>query len=56
MMKNNKDERKSRFLMTSDDQGGDDRDFQVIEEVITPTATPVFGRDQPAVKMPGVPR
>ena len=29
---------------------------QVIDEVATPAATPVFEREQPAVKMPGVPR
>ena len=32
MMTNNKDERKSRFLMTSDDQGGDDCDHQMIDQ------------------------
>ena len=30
--------------------------MQVINEVATPAATPVFEREQPAVKMPGVPR
>ena len=42
-----------------DDEDDDDDEYevQVIEEVITPAATPVFERDQqPAVKMPGVPR
>ena len=40
-----------------DDPYDDCYEVQVIEEVITPAATPVFERDhQPAVKMPGVPR
>ena len=48
------------LVINQDDQDDPDYDgyeVQVIEEVITPAATPVFERDhQPAVKMPGVPR
>ena len=46
-------------IVLQDDDDNDGYEMQVIEEVITPAATPVFERDQhqqPAVKMPGVPR
>merc|ERR1719228_2194467 len=46
---------KDKGNLLDEDEGEKFLQTEVIDEVITPAATPVFERDQPAVKMPGAP-